>query len=909
MNTKIYKGGNNRMWKLPILSVALFLSILFITNSVNAQLVITPTVTNVLCAGEESGSITISVTGGSGNYTFLWSNSVTTQNLTHVFAGTYTVTVSDIGSVSASSTSTITQPINLPQFAATIQNVSCFGQCDGMITVTPNGGTPGYTYHWQDGTTTQDLSNVCAGLYFLTVTDNNGCRAISNNFVAQPPTALVVVPTPNIAPCGSPSGGSISLSVSGGVGSYSFLWNTGATSQNLTNVPAGTYTVTVNDQWPCFKTTTSIIQASPSVSVNNSVTNVKCAGDQSGAIAITVTGGVAPFSYHWSNSVTTQNLGPVFAGTYSVTVTDINGCTGVTSGTVTQPLNLPQFAATIQNVSCFGQCNGMISVTPNGGTPGYTYHWQDGTTAQNLSNVCAGLYFLTVTDNNGCRAISNNFVAQPQSALTVIPAVTNISCTGGTGGSIFLTVSGGTLPYSFRWNTGYTGQNLVSVQAGTYTVTVTDGGPCTAISGGTVQGGTGASSCLILDPAYIPFNYMTGNHLLFDNSSVNPSLISSFSWTVTGAGWSITAGATTSNITYTAGTGTGHFTLTITLLSGCNAICTKDITSQISNEYCTVTQGYWGNAGGNFCNTGNKLNLINSLLGNTGLLVGCASNTMYFAPGEGQCIINLLPGGGPAARITGVNTCANHPGIQIKNGRIGNILLSQTITLGLNMRLKPNIQSLALDSPVLEYANSTGCMGGPGITNPVPPISSVTFPASVFQLMQTKYNTLTPTIANLYDLANQALGNCGNIPGNMLSPINDAVSLINQTFDGCKWGTFQGNQSSSMPAGNGDVPPQLIQNDPSGQIENNAHQIAMDIIPNPFKTSTTITFVIPVDSHVTLEIYNSMGAKINTLVDKNIEGGVTNTCTFTSNSAEAGIYICVLHTDYGNSSKRLIIVR
>jgi hypothetical protein len=629
MSTKIYKRKNNGIWKLPNLSVVLLFSVMFAINTVHAQLVITPTVTNVACAGDQSGSIFISVSGGSGIYTFLWSNSATSQNLPHVFAGTYSVTVTDVGSVTASSTSTVTQPVNLPQFAADIQNVSCFGQCNGMISVTPNGGTPGYTYHWQDGTTQQNLTNVCAGLYFLTVTDNNGCRAISNNFVAQPPSALVVVPTPNIVPCGSSSGGSITLSVSGGFGSYSFLWNTGATTQNLTNVPAGTYTVTVNDKWPCFITTSATIQSSAAISVTNTVTNVKCAGDQSGSISITVTGGVAPFSYHWSNSVTTQNLGPAFAGTYSVTVTDVNGCTGVTSATITQPLNLPQFAATITNIACYGNCNGAISVTPNGGTPGYTYHWQDGTTQQNLNNVCAGLYFLTVTDANGCRAISNNFVAQPQAPLTVAKTVTNINCNSTSGGAITLTVTGGTVPYKYKWSNGATTQNISGLAAGTYTATVTDAGPCSTVTSGTVSGGTGGLTC---DIAAVPCsNTYTGGvpttiyigygpQSVTLNSTVNPTGVYNYTWTPS-TGLSCTHCADPVFTPTKAGNYT--FDVTISNNSGCSTtceitICVLDIRANYGcgggygwygpvaqNEVSPVGNntdgGFWGGGCGNRC--------------------------------------------------------------------------------------------------------------------------------------------------------------------------------------------------------------------------------------------------------------------------------------------------------------------
>jgi hypothetical protein len=409
-----------------------------------------------------------------------------------------------------------------------------------------------------------------------------------------------------------------------------------------------------------------------------------------------------------------------------------------------------------------------------------------------------------------------------------------------------------------------------------------------------------ALPCIIADPVYIPFNYMIGNTLSIDPSIILTN-IASMSWTVTGpGGWLITAGTSGPTVTYTAGIGTGHFTLTLVDIFGCTTSCTTDITVQIADEYCTVTQGYWGNSGGNFCNTGNKLNYINSLLGTTGLLVGCASNTLYFAPGEGQCIINLLPGGGTPARITGTNTCGSHPGIQIKNGKINNVLLAQTITLGLNLRIKTNLGLLSLDTPVLEVANSTGCLGGPGTDSPVGgTIVNYNFPMSVYTLLQTKYGTSTPTVANLFDLANQALGDCGNISKNMLSPINDAVSFINEKFDGCKWATFQGNQSGTNPIILG-IDPLTTEDQPT--------QINLSVVPNPFITSTSIGFNISKTSRVILEVYNLMGSKIATLCDRNVEGGEALTYTYTANAAMGTqMLILVLRTDYGSKITRMIL--
>jgi hypothetical protein len=418
----------------------------------------------------------------------------------------------------------------------------------------------------------------------------------------------------------------------------------------------------------------------------------------------------------------------------------------------------------------------------------------------------------------------------------------------------------------------------------------------------------GGPACIILDPQTVPFNFMTGNTISVDPASINTSQVASYNWTLTGSGgWLITAGSNGPNLTYTAGTGTGTFTLTVLYTNGTTVICSKDVTVQIAGEYCTLTQGYWGNSGGNFCNTGTKVNLLNNLLGSAGLTVGYGSNNLYFAPGQGQCIIDLLPGGGSPARISGTNTCANHPGIQIKNGRINNILLAQTITLALNMRLSTSLDNLILDSPTLVTAFSDGCLGYPQQTpNPYHPvagtIASYIFNSSVYTLLKNIYGTTTPSLANLLDLANKALGNFTTSPpitSSMLSPINTAVTMINEKFDGCKWGTFQGNGSLTSPV--------IVQDDPIVQNEGDV-TVEMSIIPNPVKTSAEIRFMVTRDTRATIEIYNFMGVKISTLYDYRVNANEVNSFDFTvPGTMASGIYLCTLRTEYGINAKRMIV--
>jgi hypothetical protein len=240
-------------------------------------------------------------------------------------------------------------------------------------------------------------------------------------------------------------------------------------------------------------------------------------------------------------------------------------------------------------------------------------------------------------------------------------------------------------------------------------------------------------------------------------------------------------------------------------------------------------------------------------------------------------------------------SCAGIPGSWLtKQGKLKNVLIGQTITLGLNLRIKENLASLVIESATLEYANSSGCLGGYPEQHPIPPIYTKTFPASVLTLLPAD-----PTILDLFNLANDALGGC-EVASNYLSPINDAVSMINETFDGCKWGTFQGNGSGTKP---------IILGNDQLTTEDQSEQIILSVLPNPFINSTTIKFNVAKTSQVTLEIYNLMGSKIATLFESTVTGGETRAFTYTPDASRGtATLICVLRTEYGTKITKMIMM-
>jgi len=250
-------------------------------------------------------------------------------------------------------------------------NVSCNGGSNGSIDLTVTGGTGAYTYSWTGGVTTQDCTGLVAGTYTVTITDANSCTKAVGNIVIQPSEITLSETHVNVL-CNGASTGSIDLTASGGTGILTYDWSHipgNNNPQDPTNLAAGTYTVTVTDANGCTKSLSATITQVPAIVLPTTVTNVSCFGGANGAIDLTVSGGVSPYTYSWSNNATSQDISGLTAGTYTVTVTDANGCTKTTSATVTQPLVLP-ISTSVTHVIRNGDATGSNNLTVSGCTPG-----------------------------------------------------------------------------------------------------------------------------------------------------------------------------------------------------------------------------------------------------------------------------------------------------------------------------------------------------------------------------------------------------------------------------------------------------------------------------------------------------------------------------------------------------------
>ena len=447
---------------------------------------------NALCNGSSDGSATVSSVGGTAPYSYLWDDGQTTAMAGSLSAGSYTVTVTDANGCTETQSATVTEPTALTS-TLTSMNALCNGSSDGSATVSSVGGTAPYSYLWDDGQTTAMAGSLSAGSYTVTVTDANGCTETQSATVTEP-TALTSTLTSMNALCNGSSDGSATVSSVGGTAPYSYLWDDGQTTAMAGSLSAGSYTVTVTDANGCTETQSATVTEPTALTSTLTSMNALCNGSSDGSATVSSVGGTAPYSYLWDDGQTTAMAGSLSAGSYTVTVTDANGCTETQSATVTEPTALTS-TLTSMNALCNGSSDGSATVSSVGGTAPYSYLWDDGQTTAMAGSLSAGSYTVTVTDANGCTETQSATVTEP-TALTSTLTSMNALCNGSSDGSATVSSVGGTAPYSYLWDDGQTTAMAGSLSAGSYTVTVTDANGCTETQSATVTEPTALTSTL-----------------------------------------------------------------------------------------------------------------------------------------------------------------------------------------------------------------------------------------------------------------------------------------------------------------------------------------------------------------------------------------------------------------------------
>ncbi len=430
------------------------------------------------CAGLQDGGVTVMVNGGTGAYTYNWSDiGLGPENRDDLGGGAYSLTVTDENNCQQVQDFAVEAPAALA-LSLTAEPVLCNGTESGTATVVPEGGTAPYTYTWADGQSDSIATALPPGITSVQVTDANGCTGADSIEVPDAPALeLTLQPTPPL--CFDGSDGSISAEASGGAGGYTFDWSDQQSGPSVSGLAAGSYSLTLTDANGCTLADTIALQQPTALATSTISDTASCLPEPDGSATVTVSGGTPAYTYNWSDGQTLANAQGLEEGFYTVTVSDANGCSTVDTALVDAVPGL-EITPTAFPASCFGATNGSLSVEVAGGDGDYTFTWSAGLPSQpDVENLSAGTYGLTVSDGLGCTATANLAVGQP-SAIAITEAVSMVSCAGGDDGGVALSITGGTPPYSVSWSNGETGPGLEGLSLGTYQATVVDANNCTA---------------------------------------------------------------------------------------------------------------------------------------------------------------------------------------------------------------------------------------------------------------------------------------------------------------------------------------------------------------------------------------------------------------------------------------------
>lgn len=440
------------------------------------QVVANPTITNTAC-GVCAGSVALAPAGGTGAFTYLWSDGQSSATASNLCAGVYMVDVRDANGCLSQFNLAVNNTSG-PTLTVSSTDVNCAGQCTGTASVVAAGGSTPYQYNWvAGGQTTSSVSNLCAGTYFVQVKDANNCL-VNDSVVINELNTISANTNITATACGASTGQAI-VTPSGGTAPYTFLWSDNSTNDTISNLPAGTYWVEITDATSCKDTFFVTINSANGPIVTVATDSVSCFGLSDGAATLTINGGNSPYTVLWSNgSVANPTLNGLDVGNYSVSVTDASSCVTAVNFTIEEPSLI---ALSLNNTflpTCQAACNGALTAIPSGGTLPYTYLWVPGNqTTASISNQCAGLYGLTVTDANGCTVSQNTQLINNPNPFNVTEVSTDASC-GLCDATSTLTLNGGQAPYTYLWSNNDNTATATGLCAGVYMVNISDAFGC-----------------------------------------------------------------------------------------------------------------------------------------------------------------------------------------------------------------------------------------------------------------------------------------------------------------------------------------------------------------------------------------------------------------------------------------------
>ncbi|NQY11697.1 MAG: SprB repeat-containing protein [Flavobacteriales bacterium] len=471
---------------------------------------------DISCSGLSDGEAIVTVTGSNDAFSVLWSGGTNTMGAgladggTHIgtglSAGNYTVTVTDNGGETASCEVVLEEPTQVVATITGNNEPQCNGGSDGDVTVEGTFGTPGYTYLWDGNAsaqTTAQATGLDAGTFTVIVLDVNLCTATTSVTIGEP-TQLVVIPDVTHISCNAGNDGAISLAVSEATPTYTYIWSTLETTKDIQDLDAANapYNVTVTDANGCSVIETGTPTEPAAIDYATDYSPSTCSQQDGEAFIVNgnagISGGTSPYTYEWTDASLNTNTNAVFAGTYTVTVTDDANCS-VSVVQVVQDAGAPTasiLAQTIE-VDCFEDCDGFITVQFADGAAGYTVAWPSGASTLEAvagdvteNNLCAGDYIVTITDANDCVVEVPATITEPDVLTSLITNSNDPQCFNGVDGDATVAALGGTPIYSYLWSSNTTDQTntqAATLGAGSYGVTVTDSKGCITSTQVTLQ--------------------------------------------------------------------------------------------------------------------------------------------------------------------------------------------------------------------------------------------------------------------------------------------------------------------------------------------------------------------------------------------------------------------------------------
>lgn len=443
-------------------------------------------VSSPTCFNANDGFIEISISGNNLPLNFLWNpGGMVVEDPVNLIAGTYSLTVTDAAGCVSVYDTTLTNPDEII-INNTITDPLC-GECNGEIDLAVSGGVGALVVNWNNGGNTNQITNLCPGIYEVNVSDDNGCT-VQDQLTVGNSQALDVEAIVAPITCPTLCDGDIAINVISGTGPYDVLWlNDGFTGTLQNNLCPDTYFIEVTDANGCMVPLVVELVEPTDIIVTETVVLPNC-GVSDGSISVVSEGGILPHVYAWNTTATTPVISNLDAGIYTLTVTDDNG-NGCSQEFVFPLSNVtvPQVDLTADGLTCFEVCDGSILANVVGGTPGYTFAWFDengavitGENSASITDVCSGEYFIEVTDLNGCMAYASEIINEADEIILTTPIVNDISCFGLCDGSIQIGILGGLAPYTYAWNDpgAQTDVTAINLCQGIYDVDVLDANNC-----------------------------------------------------------------------------------------------------------------------------------------------------------------------------------------------------------------------------------------------------------------------------------------------------------------------------------------------------------------------------------------------------------------------------------------------